>query len=186
VASRSFPTTPKRAGVEGWAETAMLESRRFYRGAGPPSTSTDEMMQGVVSLPHGWGAQATFIVGKKVAAGTRPGVSVNDWDGRQRCRSRGRTIDPQRHSPCSSNRRFSAIGRGVEGNPSLEQPSLKRPLWAVSFFGSALRIIGEFRAHLVDQWAKSRLGHSRRFWHVRGLARLGCDLGNAGCRVLPG
>ncbi|HJQ82501.1 MAG TPA: hypothetical protein VKA21_00380 [Candidatus Binatia bacterium] len=36
---------------------------------------TDEVMPGVVSLPHGWGHKAPW---QRVAA-ARPGVSVNDW-----------------------------------------------------------------------------------------------------------
>ena len=38
---------------------------------------TDEMMPGVVSLPHGWG-HGTSAQWQRVA-GSRPGVSANDW-----------------------------------------------------------------------------------------------------------
>jgi len=68
------PVDAERAGVKD-GETAMLESR-IHRG--PVSICvTDEMMQGVVSLPHGWGHRD---VGRwqKVAA-DHAGVSVNDW-----------------------------------------------------------------------------------------------------------
>ncbi len=68
------PGDAERAGVKD-GETAMLESR-IHRG--PVSIRiTDEMMQGVVSLPHGWGHRD---VGRwqKVAA-NHAGVSVNDW-----------------------------------------------------------------------------------------------------------
>ena len=49
---------------------------RVYRGPVPIHV-TDEMMQGVVSLPHGWGHRD---VGRwQKVAGSRAGVSVNDW-----------------------------------------------------------------------------------------------------------
>jgi anaerobic selenocysteine-containing dehydrogenase len=68
------PHDAERAGVRD-GETAMLESR-VYRGPVPVHV-TDEMMQGVVSLPHGWGHRD---VGRwqKVAA-AHAGVSMNDW-----------------------------------------------------------------------------------------------------------
>jgi hypothetical protein len=53
----------------------MLESR-VYRGPAPVHV-TDEMMQGVVSLPHGWGHRDVRRWQKVAAA--RAGVSVNDW-----------------------------------------------------------------------------------------------------------
>jgi anaerobic selenocysteine-containing dehydrogenase len=68
------PRDAERAGV-GDGETAILESR-VYRGTVPVQV-TDEMMQGVVSLPHGWGHR-DVVRWQKVAA-TRAGVSVNDW-----------------------------------------------------------------------------------------------------------
>ncbi len=68
------PHDAERAGVRD-GETAMLESRVF-RGPVPVHV-TDEMMQGVVSLPHGWGHRD---VGRwQKVAGSRAGVSVNDW-----------------------------------------------------------------------------------------------------------
>jgi anaerobic selenocysteine-containing dehydrogenase len=68
------PRDAERAGVRD-GETAMLESRVY---CGPvPVRVTDEMMQGVVSLPHGWGHN-DVARWQKVAA-TRAGVSVNDW-----------------------------------------------------------------------------------------------------------
>ncbi len=68
------PGDAERAGVKD-GETAMLESR-IHRGQ-VSIRITDEMMQGVVSLPHGWGHRD---VGRwqKVAA-DHPGVSLNDW-----------------------------------------------------------------------------------------------------------
>ncbi len=68
------PGDAERAGVKD-GETAMLESR-IHRGQ-VSIRITDEMMQGVVSLPHGWGHRD---VGRwqKVAA-DHAGVSVNDW-----------------------------------------------------------------------------------------------------------
>ena len=68
------PGDAERAGVKD-GETAMLESR-IYRGPVPVHV-TDEMMQGVVSLPHGWGHR-DVVRWQKVAA-ARAGVSVNDW-----------------------------------------------------------------------------------------------------------
>jgi anaerobic selenocysteine-containing dehydrogenase len=38
---------------------------------------TDEVMPGVVSLPHGWGHAASAPWQR--VAGARPGVSINDW-----------------------------------------------------------------------------------------------------------
>jgi len=53
----------------------MLESR-VYRGPVPVHV-TDEMMQGVVSLPHGWGHRN---IGRwQKVASARAGVSMNDW-----------------------------------------------------------------------------------------------------------
>jgi anaerobic selenocysteine-containing dehydrogenase len=67
------PHDAERAGVKD-GETAILESR-VYRGTVPVHV-TDEMMQGVVSLPHGWGHRD--VRWQKVAA-ARAGVSVDDW-----------------------------------------------------------------------------------------------------------
>jgi len=68
------PSDAERAGVKD-GETAMLESR-VYRGPVPVHV-TDEMMQGVVSLPHGWG-HGDVRRWQRVAA-ARAGVSVNNW-----------------------------------------------------------------------------------------------------------
>ena len=68
------PRDAERAGVRD-GETAMLESR-VHRGPVPVHV-TDEMMQGVVSLPHGWGHR-DVLRWQKVAA-ARAGVSMNDW-----------------------------------------------------------------------------------------------------------
>lgn len=68
------PDDARRAGVRD-GDTALLESR-VHRGPVPVRIS-DEMRPGVVSLPHGWGhasAARTLRV-----AGSRPGVSFNDW-----------------------------------------------------------------------------------------------------------
>jgi anaerobic selenocysteine-containing dehydrogenase len=68
------PRDAERAGVRD-GETAMLESRVY---CGPvPVRVTDEMMQGVVSLPHGWGHRD---VGRwQKTAAVRAGVSANNW-----------------------------------------------------------------------------------------------------------
>lgn len=68
------PSDAERAGVRD-GEIAILESR-VHRGPVPVHVS-DEMMPGVVSLPHGWG-HAESASWQRVA-GKRPGVSVNDW-----------------------------------------------------------------------------------------------------------
>jgi anaerobic selenocysteine-containing dehydrogenase len=68
------PSDAERAGVKD-GETAILESR-VYRGTVPVHV-TDDMMQGVVSLPHGWGHRDVARWQKVAAA--RAGVSVNDW-----------------------------------------------------------------------------------------------------------
>jgi anaerobic selenocysteine-containing dehydrogenase len=68
------PEDAARAGVRD-GDTAVLTSR-VHRGPVPVRFS-DEMRPGVVSLPHGWGhasAAKTLRV-----AGSRPGVSFNDW-----------------------------------------------------------------------------------------------------------
>jgi anaerobic selenocysteine-containing dehydrogenase len=68
------PSDAERAGVKD-GETATLESNVF---CGPvPIRVTDEMMQGVVSLPHGWGHND--VVRRQKVAAMRPGVSINDW-----------------------------------------------------------------------------------------------------------
>jgi anaerobic selenocysteine-containing dehydrogenase len=56
-------------------EMAILESR-VHRGEVRVSV-TDEMLPGVVSLPHGWG-HADSAPWQKVA-GSHAGVSINDW-----------------------------------------------------------------------------------------------------------
>src|SRR5271165_3892915 len=68
------PRDAERAGVRD-GETAVLESR-VYRGPVPVHV-TDDMMQGVVSLPHGWGHRDVRRWQK--VAGVRAGVSMNDW-----------------------------------------------------------------------------------------------------------
>jgi anaerobic selenocysteine-containing dehydrogenase len=68
------PHDAERAGVRD-GETAVLESR-VYRGPVPVHV-TDEIMQGVVSLPHGWGHE--HIRRWQRVAAERAGVSANDW-----------------------------------------------------------------------------------------------------------
>jgi anaerobic selenocysteine-containing dehydrogenase len=68
------PEDARRAGVAD-GELAMLESR-VHRGAVSVQVS-DEMRPGVVSLPHGWGH--TDAAPWQKVAGSRPGVSANDW-----------------------------------------------------------------------------------------------------------
>jgi len=68
------PDDAGRAGVAD-GEMAILESR-VHRGPVPVRLSED-MRPGVVSLPHGWGhaSAARYLR----TAGSRPGVSFNDW-----------------------------------------------------------------------------------------------------------
>ena len=56
-------------------ETIVMESR-VHRGEVRVKLS-DEMVRGVVSLPHGWGHAAAARWQK--VAGATPGVSINDW-----------------------------------------------------------------------------------------------------------
>jgi len=68
------PQDAARAGVRD-GETVVLESR-VHRGEVPVHV-TDDMRPGVVSLPHGWGHEAAAKWQR--VAGSRPGVSANDW-----------------------------------------------------------------------------------------------------------
>ena len=68
------PDDARRAGVAD-GQPAVLESR-VHRGPVTVQVS-DEMRPGVVSLPHGW-VHAEAAPWQRVA-GSRPGVSANDW-----------------------------------------------------------------------------------------------------------
>ncbi len=68
------PEDAARAGVRDGKE-AVLESR-VHRGTLRVRIS-DAMRPGVASLPHGWGHAAAAETLR--TAGTRPGVSYNDW-----------------------------------------------------------------------------------------------------------
>jgi anaerobic selenocysteine-containing dehydrogenase len=68
------PDDAARCGVRD-GEMAVLASR-VHRGEVRVQV-TDDMLPGVVSLPHGWG-HATSAGWQRVA-GVRPGVSANDW-----------------------------------------------------------------------------------------------------------
>ena len=76
------PDDARRAGLRD-SEPAMLESR-VHVGV-VPLRVTDEVMPGVVSLPHGWG-HATDAGGQSVAA-AHAGVSANDFSDDQRVES---------------------------------------------------------------------------------------------------
>ncbi|MEW6270099.1 MAG: molybdopterin dinucleotide binding domain-containing protein, partial [Thermodesulfobacteriota bacterium] len=60
-------------------ELVVMESR-VHRGEVRVRV-TDEMMPGVVSLPHGWGHSK--VASWQKVAGATPGVSVNDWTDEQ-------------------------------------------------------------------------------------------------------
>jgi anaerobic selenocysteine-containing dehydrogenase len=68
------PLDAARLGIRD-GESARMESA-VHKGAVPVRVS-DEIMPGVVSLPHGWGHGASGA-GQQVAA-QHAGVSVNDW-----------------------------------------------------------------------------------------------------------
>ena len=68
------PDDAARAGLRD-GDTALLSSR-VHKGPVPVRIS-DDMRPGVVSLPHGWGHAAAARTLR--VAGSRPGVSFNDW-----------------------------------------------------------------------------------------------------------
>jgi len=68
------PDDARNAGLRD-SEPALLESRVCSREI--PVRVTDEMMPGVVSLPHGWGHEG--VDDWLATAGVNVGVSANDW-----------------------------------------------------------------------------------------------------------
>jgi anaerobic selenocysteine-containing dehydrogenase len=76
------PVDAARAGIRD-SEPAVLESH--VHSATVPVRVTDEVMPGVVSLPHGWG-HAPSAPWQRVA-GAHAGVSANDWTDDQRVES---------------------------------------------------------------------------------------------------
>lgn len=76
------PQDAARRGIEN-DSTAILESRVFAGEV--PVHLSDEMREGVVSLPHGWGHAASARW--QHTAGSHPGVSANDWTDDQRVES---------------------------------------------------------------------------------------------------
>jgi anaerobic selenocysteine-containing dehydrogenase len=68
------PRDAVRVGLRD-SQPALLESR-VHRGTVPVRV-TDEVMPGVVSLPHGWGHAASAAW--QAVAGAHPGVSANDF-----------------------------------------------------------------------------------------------------------
>jgi anaerobic selenocysteine-containing dehydrogenase len=76
------PRDAQRAGLRD-SEPALLESR-VHSGVVPVRV-TDEVMPGVVSLPHGWG-HASSAEWQSVA-GRHAGVSANDFTDDQRVES---------------------------------------------------------------------------------------------------
>jgi anaerobic selenocysteine-containing dehydrogenase len=76
------PDDAERAGLRD-SEPAMVESR-VYSGIVPVRV-TDEVMPGVVSLPHGWGHAASAAW--QSVAGVHAGVSANDFTDDQRVES---------------------------------------------------------------------------------------------------
>ncbi|MFI5365261.1 MAG: molybdopterin-dependent oxidoreductase [Candidatus Binatia bacterium] len=76
------PLDAQRAGLRD-SEPAVLESR-VHSGV-VPVCITDEVMPGVVSLPHGWGHAASAAW--QSTAGAHAGVSANDFTDDQRVES---------------------------------------------------------------------------------------------------
>jgi len=76
------PADARRAGLRD-SEPAMIESR-VHSGVVPVRV-TDEVMPGVVSLPHGWGHAASAEW--QLVAGAHAGVSANDFTDDQRVES---------------------------------------------------------------------------------------------------
>jgi anaerobic selenocysteine-containing dehydrogenase len=76
------PVDAARAGLRD-SQPALLESR--VHAAAVPVRVTDEVMPGVVSLPHGWGHAASAPWQR--VAGSHAGMSVNDWTDDQRVES---------------------------------------------------------------------------------------------------
>ena len=73
------PEDAARAGLRD-SEPAVLENH--LHSATVPVRVTDEVMPGVVSLPHGWGHAASAPWQR--VAGAHAGVSANDWTDDQR------------------------------------------------------------------------------------------------------
>jgi anaerobic selenocysteine-containing dehydrogenase len=76
------PEDAARAGI-GDSQPAVLENH--LHSAAVPVRVTDEVMPGVVSLPHGWGHAASAPWQR--VAGAHAGVSANDWTDDQRVES---------------------------------------------------------------------------------------------------
>ncbi|MBI3783576.1 MAG: molybdopterin-dependent oxidoreductase [Deltaproteobacteria bacterium] len=76
------PHDAQRIGLRD-SQPARLESR--VHAGEVPVRVTDEVMPGVVSLPHGWGHAASAAW--QSVAGARPGISANDFTDDQRVES---------------------------------------------------------------------------------------------------
>ena len=74
-AARCTPTTPRARGLADGAARARSRSR--VGASRLPLEVTDEMMPGVVSLPHGWGHDRAGVAPARRRR-PHPGVSVND------------------------------------------------------------------------------------------------------------
>jgi anaerobic selenocysteine-containing dehydrogenase len=77
------PDDAQRAGLRD-SQPALLESR-VHSGVVPVRV-TDEVMPGVVSLPHGWG-HASYAGGRQSVATAHGGISANDFSDDQRVES---------------------------------------------------------------------------------------------------
>ena len=75
---------------------------------------TDDLMRGVVSLPHGWGHRSRPDVGWQIAS-REPGASVND------------ITDRRRYDPLSGNAAVTAVPVRLRPLPSLESSQRHQP-----------------------------------------------------------
>src|SRR6185312_7289762 len=76
------PDDAARVGVAD-GDTACLQNH--IHQADVTVRTSDDMRRGVVSLPHGWGHAASAQW--QHTAGSRPGVSANDWTDDQQVES---------------------------------------------------------------------------------------------------
>jgi anaerobic selenocysteine-containing dehydrogenase len=76
------PADAERIGLRD-SRPAVMESR--VHSGEVPVRVTDEVMEGVVSLPHGWGHGPSAAW--QQVAGRHAGVSANDWTDDQRVES---------------------------------------------------------------------------------------------------
>jgi len=87
--------SPQDAAIRAIAEGALVEVRSRVGAIRLPAQVTEDMMPGVVSIPHGWGHGLPGV--SLGVAGRHPGVSVNDL------------TEDRRIDPLSGNAVFSGV-----------------------------------------------------------------------------